>query len=107
MGKAIKIPCRADRKLVNLEMAYGLKGYVIAIKLIQKIVGSGGMCKWNDSTLRSFLKENNLTHANKNLVNEVVLYCVRMDIFVSSLYKQKKILMLDKSSYIGRINGGI
>lgn len=107
MGEVVKIPCETDKKLQKVQEAYGLKGFAITIKLIQKIVKDNGKFKLNERGLGEFIYENRLLESDKNLVKEVACYCTRIDIFVSSLYDQKKILMLDKSSEIGKINGGI
>lgn len=105
MNKVVKFPCEMDSKLQEIQDAYGLKGFAIAIKLIQKIVENDGKYEWTDGAISSF--ENGMLHFDKNLVNQVVCHCVRIGLFVPNIYKQNRVLVLNKSSSIGKLNGGL
>ena len=104
--KVVKFPCKTDSKLQEIQDVYGLKGFAIATKLIQKIVENGGKYEWNDDAISSF-DESGLMYVNKNLVNQVVCHCARIGLFVPGLYKKNRVLVLDKSSSIGKLNGGL
>lgn len=98
--KYVKIPTKDDSKLLLVQEAFGLKGFAIAIKMIQKIIKSESKYAYTDNSLSLFLDENIEYGATSGLVNEVVSYCVKIGLFdLVDGY-----MTLGKSSEIKNIN---
>ena len=80
--------------LTMVENEFGLKGFAIFIKLLQKICGSseGYYIKWNDRVGSLFAAE---LHVSKGLVLEIVNRTISEGLFDQELYKEYQILTAD------------
>lgn len=78
-----------DSKFKFVEIKYGLKGFAIIIKLLQKIYSNGYWFPFNEDEKLLFCHEIN---ADINLVNDVINEALTRDIFDINLYKQYEIL---------------
>lgn len=88
-----ELDCHMEEKVRLIQAEYGLKGFSVIVKLWQKIYGQNGYyCEWNEDVLLLFLVENGLNGDSKNLINEIVLACVRRDVFSDKLFKKYGIL---------------
>lgn len=98
--KFVKIPTRDDSKLLLVQEAFGLKGFAITIKMIQKIIESDSKYVYTSDSLSLFINENAECGATSGLVNEVVNYCVKTGLFDLT----DECLSLGKSSKLENIN---
>ncbi len=88
-----ELDCQLEEKVRLIQAEFGLKGFAVVVKLYQKIYGEFGYyCEWNDDSLLLFMSENGLSSDNKNLINEIVLACIRRNIFSERLFKEFGIL---------------
>ncbi len=79
-----------DTKFELIEAEFGLKGFAIVVKLLQKIYGEQGYyCEWNDEVSLVFARKNN---AGATDVSEIVLSALRRGIFDRNMYKRFGIL---------------
>lgn len=78
-----------DSKFKFVEIKYGLKGFAIIIKLLQKIYSNGYWSPFNEDEKLLFCHEINV---DINLVNDVINEALTRDIFDINLYKQYEIL---------------
>lgn len=77
-----ELDCHMDDKVKLIQAEFGLKGFAVVVKLLQKIYGeSGYYCEWNEDVLLLFMSENGLNSDSKNLINEIVAACVRRNFF--------------------------
>ena len=82
--------CVLDDKFELIEAEFGLKGFAIVVKLLQRIYGTFGYyCEWN--------KDGELLFSRKcgegcNVVVEVVNRCFDRGLFDRSLHKKYQIL---------------
>lgn len=89
-----ELDCQLEEKVKLIQAEYGLKGFAIVVKLYQRIYGGFGYyCEWNEDSLLLFMSENGVSSRDeKNLIREIVLACIRRDIFSEKLFKQFGIL---------------
>ena len=88
-----ELDCLLDDKVKLIQAEFGLKGFAIVVKLYQKIYSERGYyCEWNDKILLLLMVENGLSGDSKNLINEIVLACIREGIFSEKLFKKFNIL---------------
>lgn len=88
-----ELDCHMEEKVRLIQAEFGLKGFSVIVKLYQKIYGQNGYyCEWNEDVLLLFLVENGLNGDSKNLISEIVLACIRRDIFSDKLFKKYGIL---------------
>lgn len=88
-----ELDCLLDDKVKLIQAEFGLKGFAVVVKLYQKIYGSNGYyCEWNEDVLFLFLVENGLSGDSKNLINEIVMACIRRGIFSEKLFNKFGIL---------------
>lgn len=88
-----ELDCRMDDKVKFIQAEFGLKGFAVVVKLLQKIYGEKGYyCEWNEDVLLLFLVDNGLSIDSKNLINEIVAACIRRNFFSGELYKKYGIL---------------
>lgn len=79
-----------DTKFELIEAEFGLKGFAIVVKLLQRIYGQEGYyCEVNDEVALLFGKVNGLSDS---AVLEIVAATVRRGIFDKTLYDKYKIL---------------
>lgn len=84
--------CVLDDKLRLIEAEFGSKGFTVVVKLWQKIYRDKGYyCEWNDDLMLLFATDE-VTDCGVNLVNEIVLACIRRHIFSKELYEKYHIL---------------
>ena len=78
-----ELDCQLEEKVKLIQAEYGLKGFAIVVKLYQRIYGGFGYyCEWNEDSLLLFMSENGVSSRDeKNLIREIVLACIRRDIF--------------------------
>src|SRR5699024_4611294 len=78
-----------DDKFKFIEIKYGLEGFAIVIKLMQRIYSLGYWCKWTEDEMLLFsdeIREN--CESVKNVVNE----CMKRNIFKEKLHNDYGIL---------------
>jgi len=88
-----ELDCLLDTKMRLIQAEFGLKGFAIVVKLLQKIYGEHGYyCEWNEEQLLLFASENGLNGGSVNLIQEIVLACVKRNIFSKELFDSLNIL---------------
>lgn len=78
-----------DNKLEILESEYGILGFGFIIRLFQKIYANGYYLEWNQYSALLFKKEVGI---EKEKINEIVDFCLDINIFDKKLYQQCQIL---------------
>ena len=79
-----------DDKFRLIEAEYGLTGFAVVVKLLQKIYGQCGYyCEWKNEVALLFARENGL---GGNAVSEIVEASIRRGIFDKTLYDKYGIL---------------
>ncbi len=78
-----------DNKLEILESEYGILGFGFIIKLFQKIYANGYYLEWNQYSASLFKKEVGI---EKEKINEIIDFCLDINIFDKRLYQQCQIL---------------
>lgn len=79
-----------DDKVELLEAEYGLKGFAIIVKLLQRIYGGEGYyCDWNDRIALLFAKK---VGASGGVVREVVCAAIREGIFDKKIFDKYGVL---------------
>ncbi len=78
-----------DDTIELLEAKFGLEGFAIFIKLLQKIYSNNYYLDWNEEIKLLFAKKHNL---NIDLVNEILNYCLEKNIFNNNLFLKFSIL---------------
>lgn len=85
-----KLDCQLDSKMELIEAEYGLKGFAIIVKLLQKIYGGEGYyCEWNDDIALVFAQR---CGVGASAVSEIVLRAIARGIFDRGLYERYGIL---------------
>lgn len=88
-----ELDCLLDDKVKLIQAEFGLKGFAVVVKLYQKIYRINGYyCEWNEEVLLLFLVENGLSSDSKNLINEIVMACIRRGVFSERLFNKFGIL---------------
>lgn len=79
-----------DEKFELIEAEFGLKGFAVVIKLLQRIYGQQGYyCEWTEEVALLFGKSLSL---GSNVVSEIVSASVRRGLFDKTLYEKYRIL---------------
>lgn len=78
-----------DDKFKFIEIKFGLKGFAVIIKLLQKIYLCGYWYTWQEDEVLIFAHENNI---DKDVLSEIVNESLERDIFNKALYEQYGIL---------------
>lgn len=79
-----------DDKFELIEAEFGLTGFAVVVKLLQKIYGGQGYyCEWTKDVALLFSKNMNL---GGNAVSEIVSAAIKRGIFDSKLYDKYSIL---------------
>lgn len=79
-----------DDKFELIEAEFGLKGFAIVVKLLQRIYGGQGYyCEWTNDIILLFSKS---IGQSNNLVSEIVSAAIKRGIFDSELYDKYSIL---------------
>ncbi len=79
-----------DDKFELIEAEFGLKGFAIVVKLLQKIYGGQGYyCEWTKDVKLLFAK---VINTNDNLVSQIVEASIKRGIFDKTLFEKYSIL---------------
>lgn len=85
--------CRLDEKFELIEAEYGLKGFAVIVKLLQRIYGEHGYyCEWNDDIALLFARQVLSCSGANNLIASIVAASVRRGIFDQTLFDKYGIL---------------
>jgi len=84
------LDCQLDEKFELIEAEFGLQGFSVVVKLLQRIYGGEGYyCEWTDEVALLFSKRVGL---GVNVVSEIVNASVKRGIFTDSLFGKHGIL---------------
>ncbi len=84
------IDCLPDEKFQYIEAEFGIKGYAVIIKLLQRIYGGHGYyCEYNDRVAVMF---SHSIGVGVSAVREVVSAAIREGIFDKEMYEKHAIL---------------
>lgn len=84
------LDCQLDDKFELIEAEFGLKGFAVVIKLLQRIYGGEGYyCNWTEEVALLFSKDTGL---GESVVSEIVKASVRRGIFSEELFAQYRVL---------------
>lgn len=87
------LDCQQEQNIRLIQAEYGLKGFAVFVKLLQKIYGEFGYyCEWSKDVSLLFMSENGISSGDKNLIDEVISACIRRNIFSKELFQQYGIL---------------
>ena len=88
-----ELDCQMEEKVRLIQAEYGLKGFAVFVKLLQRIYGENGYyCEWTQDSELLFMSENGLDSGFLQLLREIVSACIRRNIFSERLYKEYGIL---------------
>lgn len=84
------LDCQLDDKFELIEAEFGLTGFAVVVKLLQKIYsGQGYYCEWTTEVALLFGKKLGL---GSNVVSEIVSASIRRGIFDARLYEKYSVL---------------
>ena len=84
------LDCQLDDKFELIEAEFGLTGFAVVVKLLQKIyAGQGYYCEWTNEVALLFGKKIGL---GRNAVSEIVEASIKRGMFDKRLYEKYKIL---------------
>lgn len=84
------LDCHSDGKMRLIEAEFGLRGFAIVVKLLQKIYGElGYYCEWNEEVALLFARENGV---GGNAVSQTVEAALRRGIFDYQMHERYSIL---------------
>lgn len=85
--------CQNDERIRLIQAEYGLKGFAIVVKLLQKIYGEFGYyCEWDEERSLLFASENGSSSDDRNLIEQVLMACIRRFIFSKDMFDKYSIL---------------
>lgn len=85
--------CQLDEKFELIEAQFGLKGFAIVVKLLQRIYREHGYyCEWNEDIALLFARQNLSSGDANNLIADIVAASIRRGIFDKTLFENKGIL---------------
>lgn len=85
--------CRLDEKFELIEAEFGLKGFAVIVKLLQRIYGEHGYyCEWNEDIALLFARQVLSCSGANNLIASIVAASVRRGIFDQTLFDKYGIL---------------
>ena len=88
-----ELDCQMEEKVRLIQAEYGLKGFAVFVKLLQRIYGENGYyCEWTQDSELLFMSENGLDSGCLQLLREIVSACIRRNIFSERLLKEYGIL---------------
>ncbi len=88
-----ELDCHMDEKVRMIQAEYGLKGFAVFVKLLQRIYGENGYyCEWTQDRELLFMSENGLDSGSLQLLRDIVSACIRRNIFSERLFKKYGIL---------------
>lgn len=86
-----KLDVHLDDKFQLIEAEYGLKGFAVVVKLLQKIYGSEGYyCEWTDEVALLFSRKE--CGEGGNVVSDIVASAIKRGIFDKELFDRYHIL---------------
>lgn len=78
------LDCQMDEKMDLIEAEFGLRGFGIIIKLLQRIYGGNGYyCEWNEKINILFASR---VHESKDYVKEVIAGAMKCEMFSQKLF---------------------
>ena len=78
------LDCQLDEKIELIEAEFGLTGFAVVVKLLQRIYGGEGYyCEWTNEVALLFSRKIGL---GGNVVSEIVSASVRRGIFDRTLF---------------------
>ena len=84
------LDCQLNDKYELIEAEFGLTGFAVVVKLLQKIyAGQGYYCEWTNEVALLFSKKIGL---GRNAVSEIVEASIKRGIFDGKLYEKYNIL---------------
>lgn len=84
------LDCQLDEKFELVEAEFGLKGFAVVVKLLQRIYGGEGYyCNWTDEVALLFSRDTGLS---EGAVSEIVRASVRRGIFSEQLFNAYNVL---------------
>ena len=93
MGKGIPyfpLDCQLDDKFALIEAEFGVKGFAVIVKLLQKIYGQQGYyCEFTNEIALLFSREIGL---GCNVVSEIVSAAIKRGIFDKEMFEEYHIL---------------
>lgn len=88
-----ELDCQMEEKVRLIQAEYGLKGFAVFVRLLQKIYGEHGYyCEWTQDSELLFVAENGLNSGSLQLLRDIVSACIRRNIFSERLFKEYGIL---------------
>ncbi len=88
-----ELDCQMEEKVRLIQAEYGLKGFAVFVRLLQKIYGEHGYyCEWTQDSELLFMSENGLNSGSLQLLRDIVSACIRRNIFSERLFKEYGIL---------------
>lgn len=78
-----------DEKFDLIEAEYGLSGFAVVLKLLQRIYGQGYYCRWTEEVALLFARQAGM---DVKLLQEIVTSAVKREIFHRELWKKYGIL---------------
>lgn len=88
-----ELDCQMEEKVRLIQAEYGLKGFAVFVRLLQKIYGEHGYyCEWTQDSELLFMSENGLNSGSLQLLRNIVSACIRRNIFSDRLLKEYGIL---------------
>jgi len=78
-----------DEKFELIEAQYGLKGFALVVKLLQRVYSKGFYCEWTKDIGMLFARRNGADHT---LVSDIVDACVRRGLFDKGMFERYGIL---------------
>ena len=88
-----ELDCQMEEKVRLIQAEYGLKGFAVFVRLLQKIYGEHGYyCEWTQDSELLFMSENGLNSGSLQLLRNIVTACIRRNIFSDRLLKEYGIL---------------
>lgn len=84
------LDCQLDDKMELVEADFGLIGFAVILKLLQRIYGEEGYyCKWNSKVAKLFAKK---IGASGNVVSEIVQSALKEEVFDKTIFDKFSIL---------------
>ena len=88
-----ELDCQMEEKVRLIQAEYGLKGFAVFVRLLQKIYGEHGYyCEWTQDSELLFMSENGLNSGSLQLLRNIVSACIRRNIFSDRLLIEYGIL---------------
>lgn len=88
--KFVQLDCHLDEKFEYIEAEFGLEGFAIIVKLLQRIYGGQGYyCEWSDRVALLFARK---IGAGANVVREVVSSALKERIFDEEIFQKYGVL---------------